>query len=162
LTIALNVVLVVRLPKGFFPEQDTGVVFGGVTGPEDASFQAMDASMRTIVDTVRRDPAIAHVNAFTQSANRGNVFAALIPIEDRDVDARGVIARLRRELDRLPVASVFLQAAQDLRVGGRIGNALYQYTIQSDSTAELAKWGPILLARMRRLPGFTDVNSDQH
>jgi multidrug efflux pump len=162
LAIAMNAVLVIRLPKGFFPEQDTGVVFGAVLGPDDASFAAMDASIRTLVDVIRRDPAVAHVNAFNQTDSAGLVFMALVPREQRDADAQQVIARLRRSVAGLPVASVFLQAAQDLRVGGRISAAQYQYTIQSDTLADLLTWGPILLTRMRQLPGFTDVSSDQH
>jgi multidrug efflux pump len=161
LTIAMNAILIVRIPKGFFPQQDTGVVFGGVRGPEDASFAEMNDSVKTLVDVVRRDPAVAHVNAFTGTGNSGNVFISLVPREQRDLSAQQVIDRLRRELGGLPVASVFLQAAQDLRVGGRMGNAQYQYTIQADSLADLARWGPILLARMRQLRGFTDVTSDQ-
>jgi multidrug efflux pump len=162
LAIAMNAVLVVRLPKGFFPEQDTGVVFGAVLGPDDESFAAMDASLRAIVDTIRRDPAVDHVLAFNQTDSAGLVFMSLVPRERRDAGAQQVIARLRGALARLPAASVFLQAAQDLRVGGRISAAQYQYTIQSDTLADLQTWGPILLARMRQLPGFTDVSSDQH
>jgi multidrug efflux pump len=162
LAIAMNAVLVIRLPKGFFPEQDTGVVFGAVIAADDTSFAAMDASQRAIVDTIRRDPAVDHVLAFNQTDSTGLVFMALVPRERRDAGATQVIARLRAALARLPVASVFLQAAQDLRVGGRISAAQYQYTIQSDTLADLQTWGPILLARMRQLPGFTDISSDQH
>jgi multidrug efflux pump len=161
LTIAMNVVLVIRVPKGFFPQQDTGVVFGGMLGPQDASFQVMKRSARTIVDVIKRDPAVDHVIAFTNKANAGNVFMALKPLAERKVTASQVIDRLRGQLAGLPVASVFMQAAQDLRVGGRLSSAEYQYTIQSDTLAGLAKWGPLLLSRMRQLPGFTDVNSDQ-
>jgi len=161
LTIAMNVVLVISVPKGFFPEQDTGVVFGAMLGPQDASFGVMKRSAQAIVDVVKRDPAIDHVIAFTNRGNAGNVFMSLKPLEDRGVTASQVVDRLRGQLAGLPAASVFLQAAQDLRVGGRLSSAQYQYTIQSDTLAGLAKWGPILLARMRKLPGFTDVNSDQ-
>jgi multidrug efflux pump len=161
LTIVMNVVLVIRVPKGFFPQQDTGVVFGGVLGPQDASFGVMKSSAEKIVDAVQRDPAVEHVIAFTGTANAGNIFMALKPVEQRKANALQVIDRLRRVLVKLPTASVFLQAAQDLRIGGRLSSAQYQYTIQSDTLADLAKWGPILLAKMRKLPGFTDVNSDQ-
>ncbi|HEX3759846.1 MAG TPA: efflux RND transporter permease subunit, partial [Kofleriaceae bacterium] len=162
LAIAMNVVLVIRLPKGFFPQQDTGVVFGAVLGREDGSFAVMDASLRALVDGIRRDPAVAHVLAFNQTDSTGLVFMALVPLDQRDASAAQVIGRLRRGLAGLPVASVFLQAAQDLRIGGRLSAAQYQYTIQSDTLADLQTWGPILLARMRQLPGFTDVSSDQH
>jgi multidrug efflux pump len=161
LTIAMNVVLVIRVPKGFFPQQDTGVVFGGMLGPQDASFQVMKRSAHTIADVIKRDPAVDHVIAFTNKANAGNVFMALKPLAERKVTASQVIGRLRGRLAGLPIASVFMQAAQDLRVGGRLSSAEYQYTIQSDTLAGLAKWGPLLLSRMRQLPGFTDVNSDQ-
>ncbi|MET0413434.1 MAG: efflux RND transporter permease subunit, partial [Polyangiaceae bacterium] len=160
-TIALNVVLVVRVPKGFFPAQDTGVITGSVIGPQDSSFQAMNGSVKALVDVVRKDPAVAHVNAFTGAGNRGFMFIALKPLGERDARAPEIIERLRGQLSQLPVASVYLQAAQDLRIGGRGGNAQYQYTIQADSTEELARWGPTLLARMRKLPGLLDVSSDQ-
>jgi multidrug efflux pump len=161
LTIAMNAVLVVRVPKGFFPQQDTGIVFGGVLGPQDASFAVMNTSVRTLVDVARQDPAVQHVNAFTGTANAGTIFMALTPRADRDVTAPQVIGRLREQMSRLPVASAFMQAAQDLRIGGRQSNAQYQYTLQSDTLADLAKWGPVLLAKVRALPGFSDVNSDQ-
>jgi multidrug efflux pump len=164
LTIGLNALLVIRVPKGFFPQQDTGVLTGAVIGPEDASFASMDASLRKLVDVVKRDPAVAHANAFTGATgatNRGFIFVALKPQGERDANAQAVIARLRRQLNRLPVASAFLQAAQDVRIGGRVGSAQYQYTIQADTTQDLTKWGPLLLDRMKKLPGLLDVSSDQ-
>jgi multidrug efflux pump len=162
-TLALNVLLFVRIPKGFFPEQDTGLVFGGLLGPQDASFAVMDESAKEIVDVIRKDPAVAHVVAVvgSTSTNSGIVFMSLVPLEERKISALGVIGRLRGKLARLPVASAFLQPAQDVRVGGRPGNAQYQYTLQAESVAELETWGPKLLAGMRQLPGFLDVNSDQ-
>ncbi len=126
LTIALNVVLVMHVPKGFFPEQDTGVIFGGVQGAEDTSFTSMDASVKALVDTIKKDPAVAHVNVFTGASNHGFIFIALEPLDKRDASALAVIGRLRRATSRLPVASAFLQAAQDVRVGGRASNAQYQ------------------------------------
>ncbi len=161
LTVVLNVVLVIRVPKGFFPQQDTGLISGGVLGPQDASFESMDASVRALVDVIRRDPAVEHVNAYTGGTNRGFIFIGLVPRDRRDASAAMVIARLRRAMGRLPVASAFLQPVQDLRVGGRLSSAQYQYTIQADTVAELAHWGPILLAGIRQIRGFLDVNSDQ-
>jgi multidrug efflux pump len=161
LTVVLTVVLVIRVPKGFFPQQDTGVITGAVMGPQDASFAVMNTSVRALVDVVKGDPAVAHVNAFTGAGNQGFLFVALKPLDQRDASAHSVIDRLRRKLNRLPVASAFLQAAQDIRIGGRAGNAQYQYTIQADTTDELATWGPMLLARMKKLPGLLDVSSDQ-
>jgi multidrug efflux pump len=166
LTIALNVVLIVKIPKGFFPQQDTGAMVGGVQGPQDASFGVMNASIKALVDVIKADPAVANVNAYIGSnggggSNGGFMYAALKPLDQRKVSVMDIITRLRPKMNRLPVASAFLQPAQDLRIGGRGGNALYQYTLQADNVADLAKWGPLLLTQMRRLPGFTDVNSDQ-
>jgi multidrug efflux pump len=164
LTIALNFLLVVKIPKGFFPEQDTGVVFGGIQGPQDASFQVMNASTLALVNVIKNDPATDHIVAFTGgqgATNGGFMFMSLKPLDQRDVTAAGFLNRVRPKMNRLPVASAFLQAAQDIRIGGRGGNALYQYTIQSDTTADLNKWGAILLGQMKRLPGFLDVNTDQ-
>jgi multidrug efflux pump len=124
----------------------------------------MDNSIRQLVDVVKADPAVANIIAFTGGAgasNGGFIYIALKPLEDRKVTAPEIIGRLRPRMGRLPVASAFLQAAQDLRVGGRQSNALYQYTIQSDNVRDLSHWGPILLAQMKTLPVLQDVNSDQ-
>jgi multidrug efflux pump len=164
LTIALNVVLIVKIPKGFFPQQDTGALVGGLQGPQDASFPVMDASVRALVKVVKADPAVANVICYTGgngASNGGFMYVSLKPLNIRKVSAMEVINRLRPKMNRLPVASAFLQAAQDLRIGGRGSNALYQYTVQSDNVADLAKWGPILQREMKTLPGFQDVNSDQ-
>jgi multidrug efflux pump len=164
LTIALNVVLIMKIPKGFFPQQDTGAIVGGLQGPQDASFPLMNDSIKQIVGVIKSDPAVANVIAFTGgggSTNSGFIYTALKPLNERKIGAADIINRLRPKMSRLPVASAFLQAAQDLRIGGRGGNALYQYTIQCDNVADLSKWGPILLAEMKKLPGLQDVNSDQ-
>jgi multidrug efflux pump len=168
LTIALNVVVIVRIPKGFFPQQDTGAIVGGVQGPQDASFPFMKYSVLSLVKVIQADPAVAHVNAYTGgngSSNGGFIYMALKPLghgpDDRSVSAMDVINRLRPKIERLPVASAFLQPVQDLRIGGRSSSALYQYTIQSDNIPDLNKWGPILLENMRKLPGLEDVNTDQ-
>ncbi len=167
LTLALNVLLFIRIPKGFFPEQDNGLVFGGLQGPYDASFTFMNKSVKQIVKIIQADPAVAHVNAYTGgqgSTNGGFVFLALKPIgkgkDDRTATAMQVVARLRPKFDRLPIASVYLRPGQDIRVGGRSGNALYQYTIVADSQALLDHWAPILLKNMKKLPNLADVNSD--
>ncbi len=174
LTIALNAVVIIKIPKGFFPQQDTGALVGGVQGPQDASFPFMRYSILSLVNVIRADPAVAHVNAFTGgrgSSNGGFIYIALKPLghsckegplcDVRQAGAMGVINRLRPKLDRLPVASAFLQPVQDLRIGGRSSNALYQYTIQSDNITDLARWGPIVLDHMRSVPGLEDVNTDQ-
>jgi len=160
LTVALNVYLIVIIPKGFFPQQDTGVITGSARGPQDASFPVMDNSILQIEKVIQADPAVANVIVHTGSGNTGSINIALKPLNMRKISAADVINRLRPKLNRLPVASAFLQAAQDLRIGGRSSNAMYQYTIQSDNVSDLSHWGPILLAGMQKLPGFQDVSSD--
>jgi multidrug efflux pump len=164
LTIALNIALVYRIPKGFFPQQDTGVLAGGIQGPQDASFPQMDDSIQRIEAVIKKDPAIQNVMGFTGgggATNTGFIFIALKPLSERKIDAPQIINRLRPQLNRLPVASIFLQAAQDLRIGGRNSSALYQYTIQTDSISDLATWGPRVFAEMKHVPGLQDVNTDQ-
>jgi multidrug efflux pump len=160
LTIALNFYLIDIIPKGFFPQQDTGVINGSARGPQDASFPIMDNSILQIEKVIQADPAVANVIVHTGSGNTGSINIALKPLNVRKISAADVINRLRPKLNRLPVASAFLQAAQDLRIGGRSSNAMYQYTIQSDNVADLAHWGPTLLAGMKKIPGFQDVSSD--
>jgi multidrug efflux pump len=146
LMIALNVVIVIKIPKGFFPPQDTGVIAGGVQGPQDASFTSMNSSIRSIAAVVKGDPAVQNVIAFTGgqgATNSGNVFVALKPLAQRKgSSAFDMINRLRPQLNHLPGASCFLQAAQDLRIGGRASSAMYQYTLQSDNVNDLFKWCP--------------------
>jgi multidrug efflux pump len=164
LIVALNVVMIFKLPQGFFPQQDTGAIVGGLQGPQDASFPFMDNSIRMIASVVKNDPAVQNVVAFTGgggATNTGFVYTALKPLNQRKISAFDVINRLRPKLNRLPGASVFMQAAQDLRMGGRMGNAMYQYTIQSDNVNDLLTWGPKMLAAMKKLPGLLDVNTDQ-
>jgi multidrug efflux pump len=164
LTVALNVVLIFKIPKGFFPQQDTGAIVGGLQGPQDASFPFMDNSIKQLVGVIKSDKAVANVIAFTGgggTTNSGFIYISLKPLNERKISAADIINRLRPRMNRLPVASAFLQAAQDLRIGGRGSNALYQYTIQCDNVQDLSKWGPILLAEMKKLPGLQDVNSDQ-
>ncbi len=171
LTIALNALIVFKIPTGFFPQQDTGVIMGQIQGPQDASFPFMNFSTLSLVKIVKNDPAVAHVLAYTGNGNAGFMFIALKPLSNsckegpncdvRQTSAMNVINRLRRPMNSLPVASAFLQAAQDIRMGGRSGGAMYQYTIQADSIADLAQWGPLLLTEMGKLPDLTDVNTDQ-
>ncbi len=162
LTIGLNFYPHRIIPKGFFPQQDTGAMTGGVQGPQDASFAVMNNSVLQLVNVIKADPAVANVIAYTGgggASNGGFIYIALKPLDVRKIGAPAIINRLRPKLNRLPVASAFLQAAQDLRIGGRSSNALYQYTIQSDNVQDLAHWGPMLLAGMKKLPGFQDVNT---
>jgi len=166
ITIVLNVYLLVIVPKGFFPQQDTGRVAGGIQGAQDSSFAAMKQRMTRFVEIVKNDEAVSNVVAFTGSGggtttNTGRMFISLKPLEERKVSAEQVIARLRRQLSSVEGASLFLQATQDLRIGGRAGNGQYQYTIQGDNLDDLTKWGPTLLQEMRKLQVLTDVSSDQ-
>jgi multidrug efflux pump len=164
-TIAATGFLFVTVPKGFFPEQDNGTVFGGMQGSQDASFQAMQGAALRVNDTIKTDPAVAAVVTFVGgtngATNSGFVYTALKPLNERKISSSEVINRLRPKLGAIPGAMTFLQAGQDLRIGGRQSNAQYQYTIQSENLPDLVKWGPTVLAEMRKLHGFTDVNSDQ-
>jgi len=159
--VALNVVLIVKIPKGFFPQQDTGALVGGIQGPQDASFAVMNDSIQRLVAVIKADPAVKNVVGYVGTGNTGFIYIALKPLNERKITAPDIINRLRPKLNRLPVASAFLQAAQDLRIGGRGSNALYQYTIQADNVQDLSHWGPILLAQMKKIPELQDVNSDQ-
>jgi multidrug efflux pump len=163
-TVAVNIYLLVIVPKGFFPQQDNGTIFGGIQGAQDISYQAMDSLTRRFVDLIKTDPSVQNAMAFTGgngAVNSGFVYIGLKPLEQRHISASAVIDRLRPKLTSLAGATVFLQAGQDLRIGGRQSNAQFQYTIQSDNVEELVRWGPVLLQQMRKLPMLTDVNTDQ-
>jgi multidrug efflux pump len=164
LTITLNVYLLFIVPKGFFPLQDNGTLGGGIQAQQSISFQAMQGIVLKYVDIVKADPAVANVMGFTggQGAiNTGNMFVGLKPLDERKISSSDVINRLRRKLTSIPGATAFMQAGQDLRIGGRQSNAQYQYTIQSDNLDDLVTWGPTLLQKMKQIQGLTDVNSDQ-
>ena len=164
MTIAFNIYLFMIVPKGFFPQQDNGTIFGGIQGSQDISFQAMQAATRRIVDVVKSDPAVENSMAFTGGngpSNGGFIYLGLKPLEVRKVSANQVIDRLRPKLIAVPGANTFLQAGQDLRIGGRMSSAQFQYTIQSDNLQDLVQWGPLLLQQMRKMPMLADVNTDQ-
>ena len=163
-TVLLNIHLYVTIPKGFFPQQDTGRIVGGIRADQSISFQAMRRKFRQFMEIVRSDPAVQSVAGFTGGfqTNSGFVFATLKPLSERDVSADQVIARLRPRLAQVPGAVLFLQAVQDIRVGGRQGNAQYQFTLQADSLPELYAWGPKLTEALQRDTSvITDVDSDQ-
>jgi multidrug efflux pump len=163
-TIGLNVYLLKIVPKGFFPLQDNGTIYGGIQGSQDISFQALQQITLQFVNIIKTDPAVNNVMAFTGGAgatNSGFIYMELKPLDERKVSASQVINRLRPKLTSIPGATAFLQAGQDIRMGGRQSNAQYQYTIQSDNITDLVNWGPRMLQQMRKVPGFTDVNSDQ-
>jgi multidrug efflux pump len=164
-TIAATGYLFMVVPKGFFPQQDNGTVFGGMQGSQDASFQAMQGAALRVSNAIKTDPAVASVVNFVGGSNgatnNGFVYVALKPLNERKISSSEVINRVRPKLTTIPGAMTFLQAGQDVRIGGRQSNAQYQYAIQSENLQDLVKWGPIVLAEIRKLPGFTDVNSDQ-
>ena len=163
-TVCLNVYLFAITPKGFFPQQDTGRVSGLIQGDQDLSFAAMSQKMREFTDVVLQDPGIDTVTSFTGGGSGGStarMFAQLKPLNERKISADQVIARIRRKTARIPGAALYLQAVQDLSVGGRFGGAQYQYTLQADNLNDLTHWAPILKDRMARIPELRDINTDQ-
>src|SRR5579872_3728729 len=162
-TIGLNVYLFIRVPKGFFPQQDNGRIQGSIQADQDTSFQAMDRTMLPMINIVAADPAVDTVNGFTGGStyNTARLFISLKPLEERKISADLVIARLRPKLAKVPGATLFLQAAQDLRVGGRQSNAQYQFTMQGDNLDDLNKFGPKMVDELKTVPIISDVSSDQ-
>ncbi|HEX3557295.1 MAG TPA: multidrug efflux RND transporter permease subunit [Thermoanaerobaculia bacterium] len=158
-TMATSVYLYVIVPKGFFPQQDTGRLTGSIVADQSSSFQAMQQRLGRLAAIVQHDPDVENVTAFTGGNNSGRMFVSLKL--DRKLTADQIIARLRPKLGHVPGANLFLQPVQDLRVGGRSGNAQYQYTLQSDDTQELLQWAPRVLQALRGVPLLADVNSDQ-
>ncbi|MDQ5986098.1 MAG: Multidrug resistance protein MdtC [Syntrophus sp. SKADARSKE-3] len=162
--IVMNIALFVYVPKGFFPEQDTGRLMGSIQADQDTSFQSMKVKLTEVVNIIRQDPDVEAVAAFTGSStgtNTARMFITLAPFEKRKLTAPQVIARLRKKLAHIPGAPTYIQSAQELRVGGRMSGGLYQYTLQGENLAELNKWGALMLQKMRTLPQVVDVNSDQ-
>jgi multidrug efflux pump len=166
-TIGLNVWLFTLVPKGFFPEQDTGRLIGGIQADQSISFQLMAKKFQQFVSIVRADPAVQTVVGSTGaggrggSTNSGRLFVSLKPQGERKETAQQVIARLRPKLAAVPGATVFLAPAQEIRVGGRSSNALYQYTLQADNLADLRTWTPRLLEALKAEPILQDLNTDQ-
>jgi multidrug efflux pump len=162
-TMAATVFLYVKVPKGFFPQQDTGRLSGSIQGDQSSSFQSMSKRVARFVDIVREDPAVENVVAFAGGGtlNTGRMFVTLKASRARKLTADRVIARLRSKLGGVPGASLFLQSVQDLRIGGRSSGAQYQYTLRGDDFAELDRWAPQLLKKLRSVPGLADLNSDQ-
>jgi multidrug efflux pump len=164
LTIAVNVELFRNIPKGFFPQQDTGRVNGFVQGDQDISFQSITQKMAQFAEIVQKDPAVDTVSAFTGGGNGTNtarLFMQLKPKSERKLSSDQVIGRLRGKLAKIPGAALYLQSVQDVSVGGRFSGAQYQYTLQGDDLNELTHWAPILMENMRKIPELRDVNSDQ-
>ena len=163
-TACLSVYLYILVPKGFFPQQDTGRVMGSVQAAQDISFQAMREKMKQFVNIVMQDPSVNTVVAFAggnTAYNNGRMFITLKPISERKVSADQVIARMRRKLSVVPGANLYMQSAQDLTIGGRQSQAQFQYTLQGENLQELNQWAPRLLQKLRSLPQLTQVNTDQ-
>jgi len=165
-TIALNVFLFIYVPKGFFPQQDNGRMMGSILADQDTSFEAMNGILLRMIDIVKADPAVDNVLGFTgggggTTTNTARMFIALKPLNQRKITADRIIARLRPKLAKVPGATLYLQAAQDVRVGGRFSAALYQFTMQGDNLADLNDYGPRMLEALRHVPVITDVSSDQ-
>jgi len=163
LTIALNVALYIIVPKGFFPQQDTGRLVGGIQADQSTSFQAMKGKFSQMMDIVGKNPAVDSVVGFTggRQTNSGFMFASLKPKSERKLSADQVIQQLRAPLGDVAGARTFLQSVQDIRVGGRQSNAQYQFTLLADSTPDLYTWGPKLTEALQARKELADVNSDQ-
>jgi multidrug efflux pump len=162
-TIALNVYLYISIPKGFFPQQDTGRLIGWIRTDQSSSFPATRDKMARLVEIVRADPAVDQVTAVTGggSRNSGTMFVALKPLDERRASAGEVVARLRPRLAVVPAANLFLVPVQDVRIGGRPGTGSYQYTLQSDDLELLRTWTTRLQATLQGVPELTDVSTDQ-
>jgi len=165
-TLGVNVLLFRIVPKGFFPEQDIGRIMGRIQAAQDISFQAMQQKLLQVVEVIRKDPEVEYVIGFTgggggSTTNTGRMFIALKPFSQRTSSMQQVIGRLRKKLANVPGAPTFLQPVQDIRIGGRISNALYQYTLQGDDLNELNRWSQRVLQKLRSIPQVVDVSSDQ-
>ncbi|MFZ1907161.1 MAG: efflux RND transporter permease subunit [Steroidobacteraceae bacterium] len=163
-TVATAVLLYIVEPKGFFPQQDTGIIVGLTDAPQDVSFDEMVSLDKRLMAVAGKDPAVESWGAFvggSRPLNNGFVVLGLKPRDERDATADQVIDRLRRKIGAVPGGTVFLQAAQDLNVGGRTSRTQYQYTLQDANIDELNEWAPRLLAKLQKLPELRDVASDQ-
>ncbi len=165
-TIALNIYLFMKVPKGFFPQQDNGRMMGAILADQDTSFQSMNRILLQMINIVKADPAVENVLGFTgggggTTINTARMFIALKPLQERKIRADYIIARLRPKLARVPGATLYLQAAQDVRVGGRFGAAQYQFTMRGDNLNDLVNFSPKMLDQLRHVPIITDVSSDQ-
>ncbi len=162
-TICLSVYLYIVVPKGFFPQQDTGRMSGSIQGAQDVSFPSMQEKLRQYNDIVMSDPAVASMSSNTGGGaeNTGRMQIDLKPIGVRKITVDQVIARLRRKLAVIPGATLFLRANQDINIGGRFSSSQYQYTLESENLKDLDDWAPRVLARLRQLPALRDVATDQ-
>jgi multidrug efflux pump len=162
-TLGFAVYLFTIVPKGFVPQQDNGLMFGGIQADQSISFQSMQQKLTEFVDIIRHDPAIDSVNGFTGGGqtNSGFVFVVLKPLSERTASVQQVMRRLRPKFNQVAGAQLYLRPATDLRVGARANNAEYQYTLLADNTDDLYEWAPKVEAALQKLPELTDVNLDQ-
>ncbi|HSS31304.1 MAG TPA: efflux RND transporter permease subunit, partial [Nitrospiraceae bacterium] len=165
-TMGFSIYLYVVIPKGFFPQQDTGRLSGSIQASQDISFQAMSQKLTEVAKIIQSDPAVDTVMGFSgggggSTTNTGRMFISLKPLAERKLSADQVIARLRLKLATVPGAPTFLQAVQDLRIGGRVSSSQYQYTLQSVDLNALNTWAPRVERQLRTLTDIVDVNSDQ-
>ena len=162
-TVAVTIYLYIIVPKGFFPQQDNGFIAGSIQADQDISFAAMRQKLHQFLHIIQQDPAVENVEGFTGGGtlNTASAFISLKPLSVRKVSAEQVINRLRRKLAVIPGATLYMQAMQDIRVGGRSSNSQFQYTLQSDSVKDLNEWAPKLLAKLKTIPIILDANSDQ-
>ena len=161
LVVAANVWMYIVVPKGFFPQQDTGVIMGGIRADQSASFQDMEVKLARLVRILRADPAVDQVSAHISGGRGGGgVFISLKPLEERGISAQQVIARLRGKMSSEPGLQIFLQAAQDIMMGGRSSRSQYQYPLQADDLDSLRRWGRRLQQEFAAIPILKDVDSD--
>ncbi|WP_215787572.1 multidrug efflux RND transporter permease subunit MdtC [Pantoea dispersa] len=162
-TVGLTIWLFIAIPKTFMPEQDTGRLNGFISADQSISFQAMRGKLQDFMNIIKADPAVDNVTGFTGGSrtNSGSMFVSLKPLSERSESAQEVIARLRVKLAKEPGANLYLNAVQDIRVGGRESNASYQYSLLSDNLADLREWEPKIRQAFAALPELADVNSDQ-
>jgi len=164
LMVFVNVFLYIVVPKGFFPQQDTGRLAGTIIGDQDVSFYSMRAKTNEFIQIVKQDPAVENVLAFVggnTALNQGRMYVVLKPANERKLTADQVIARLRPKISHIPGATLYFQAVQDLQIGGRQSNAQFQYTLSGENLDELYTWAPQLLEKLRKIRQLKDVNSDQ-
>jgi len=166
-TLALNIYLYVIVPKGFFPQEDTGRLGGAARASQDISFDAMTVKQSQLAAIVQKDPGVDYVLAFAGSGgggattNVGRMFITLKPRSKRDASADQIINRLRSKLSKIPGIQLFLQSSQDITIGGRSSDSQYQYTLQDSNLDELNEWAPKLLDKMKTMPELRDASTDQ-
>lgn len=165
ITIVLTILLFIYVPKGFFPQQDTGRIVSSIQAQQDTSFQSIRKKLYAYVDILHKDPAIENIVGFVgggnNTTNAGTVFITLKPFSERNVTSEQVINRLRGKLAAVPGSTLYMQSAQDIVIGGRGGNAQYQYTLSTNSISDLNYWAEQVKEQLAKIPGIADVNSDQ-